>query len=296
MYYVDHLPLLADLRQYLDEACVPDESNGEVSLATRHDLERGPVVPNWTNLHDLESRRRQTTRNVEDVYVYRSRISRNDGTLYSSSNSGQYTDTGYRTNSNVLSNEEPAASSCLNVCTLASRLHLQPSSIESSHSTNVTSRRSHSRLSRPQYGWSTDRETEEPGSPRAANMPSSTSGLRSFGQTARTLLTDFLRTNSLNPSAPTSRGNSNPVNQNHSTNHSRSHNNDHLSTAVRDNRPTSIQCSTNDHRIIQNARELNVSSVSHNQCRNSQSRVSRNIIYVGCWYFSVKNTNTLLNK
>ncbi|CAH8681183.1 unnamed protein product [Schistosoma rodhaini] len=274
MYYVDHLPLLADLRQYSDEPCVPDESNSEVSLATRHDLERGPVVPNWTNLHDLESRRRQTTRNVDDVCAYRGRISRNDGTLYSSSNSGQYPDTGYRTNSNVLSNEEPAASSCLNVCTLASRLHLQPSSIESSHSTNVTSRRSHSRLSRPQYGWSTDRETEEPGSPCAANVPISTTGRRSFGQTARTLLTDFLRTNSLNPSAPTSRGNSNSVNQNHSTNHIRSHNNDHLSTAVRDNRPTSIQCSTNDHRIIQNARELNISSASYNQCRNSQSRIA----------------------
>ncbi|CAH8588558.1 unnamed protein product [Schistosoma turkestanicum] len=274
MYYVDHLPLLADLRQYFDESGVPEESNREVSLATRHDLERGPVVPNWTNLHDLESRRRQTTQNVEDVCTYRSRIHSNDETLCASSNSGQCSDTGYRTNSNVLSGEEPSASSCLNVCTLASRLHLQPSSIESSHTTNVTSRRSHSRLSRPQYGWSISREGEEPVSPRTANISSGSSGLRSFGQTARTLLTDFLRTNSLNPSAPTSRGNLNPTTQNHSTNHSRSHNNDHMPTTVRNNRPTSIQCSPNDHRVNQNAREPNISSGSHNQCRNSQSRVA----------------------
>ncbi|TNN14250.1 E3 ubiquitin-protein ligase mind-bomb [Schistosoma japonicum] len=261
MYYVDHLPLLADLRHYSTEPFVADDLNREVSIATRYELERGPVVPNWTSLHDLESRRRQTTQNVENGCEYRGRISGSEGTVHGSSNSGQCSDTGYRTNSNVLSADEPAASSCLNVCTLASRLHLQPSSIESSQNANVTSRRPHSRISRPQYSWTVDREFEESGSPRTVNMSGGTSGLRSFGQTARTLLTDFLRTNSSNPPAPTTRGNVNHVTQIRSTNHIRPHNNDHVSTTVRNNRPTNMQCSANEHRVSQSTREVDSGAI-----------------------------------
>ncbi|CAH8642608.1 unnamed protein product [Heterobilharzia americana] len=273
MYYVDHLPLLADLRQYSDEVCVTEDSSREVSIPTRHDFERSAVVPNWTNLQDLETRRRQTTRSIEDECNYRSRVSGNEESVYGSASSRQCIGNSSRGNSNVLSADEPAASSCLNVCTLASRLHLQPSSIESSQSTNATSRRLHSRSNRPQYSCSTERECEEPDSPRAANMSASTSGLRSLGHTARTLLTDFLRTNSSNPSGSANRSSLNSGTQSHQSNQSRSHYNDSTSTAARSNRPTRMQGTTNDHISSQNAREVSIASGSHNQHRNVQSRL-----------------------
>ncbi|KAF8568544.1 hypothetical protein P879_04661 [Paragonimus westermani] len=215
-YYVDHLPLLADLRGYSNmepvavaeepTTCTVEDDGTELC----RDSSGNPLVPNWTNLQDLELRRRQHTTATlpENRRCHRvpSGSNRNrdhsqdricqqprECVLVDHTNSlhaGQSTST-----------HEPAASSCLNVCTLASRLQLQPSSVESCHQLNPTGR-SHPRR-QPTRPSQCTRERETEPSSNSRSSATSSGSFRTLGQTARSLLTDLLRTNlSSTSSAP----------------------------------------------------------------------------------------------
>ncbi|CAH8870153.1 unnamed protein product [Trichobilharzia szidati] len=271
-YYVDHLPLLADLRQYSDRLCSTGDSSIEIAVAARHDCEISPVVPNWTNLQDLESRRRQISRTVEDDNIFQRRILASDGGVYDTLSRTQCSEGRLRVTANVLSADEPAASSCLNVCTLASRLHLQPSSIESSQSQDVNSRRSHTRLNRSQHITSTDRECEDQDSPRSSNI--SVGSLRSLRETARTLFTDFLRTNDSNQTTPVSHVRLNSGTNSRPTNQSRPNTSDPTPINSRNNRSIHSQGSMNDHRTGPNFSTPNSSPGSQNQYRGILPRVA----------------------
>ncbi|VDQ16241.1 unnamed protein product [Trichobilharzia regenti] len=264
------------MRQFSDRLCSTEDSSIEVAVSARHDCEISPVVPNWTNLQDLESRRRQISRTMENDNTFRRRILGSDGGVYDTLSSRQSGDSRLRVTANVLSADEPAASSCLNVCTLASRLHLQPSSIESSQSQDVTSRRSHTRLNRSQYGTSTERGYEDQDSSRPPNV--SVGSLRSLRETARTLFTDFLRANDSNQTTPVGRLRLNSGIHNRPTNHSRHNTGDPTPTSSRNNRSIHNQGSMNDQRTSSNFTTPNTSPGSQNQYRSIPPRVSIIII------------------
>ncbi|KAF5405032.1 E3 ubiquitin-protein ligase mind-bomb [Paragonimus heterotremus] len=229
-YYVDHLPLLADLRGYSNmepvavaeesTACVVEDDGAELC----RDSSGNPLVPNWTNLQDLEIRRRQQTMSAlpENRRCHRVTSASNRNRDQSQDRSCQ------QQHENVLvdhtsglhagqstGTHEPAASSCLNVCTLASRLQLQPSSVESCNQLNPTGR-SHSRR-QPMHSSQCTRERETEQNPNSRSSATSSGGLRTLGQTARSLLTDLLRTNlsstSSAPSGSRSPGNLSSINQ-----------------------------------------------------------------------------------
>ncbi|VDP87015.1 unnamed protein product [Echinostoma caproni] len=212
-YYVDHLPLLADLRDWnanearrsTDEVTINCTGDEDVADLCR-DACGNPLVPNWTNLQELESRRRRTTVSSSNADAQRYRraaqstrqSSRAEGSGHSSSHEHNST-ASQRLASATNISQEPAASSCLNVCTLASRLQLQSGSVES-YATNhpTTTRRpvaATGRLSsRPsQTSCARERDLDDTCMNRAS--AASGGGLRNLGQTARSLLTDLLRSN-----------------------------------------------------------------------------------------------------
>ncbi|KAA3679405.1 E3 ubiquitin-protein ligase mind-bomb [Paragonimus westermani] len=216
-YYVDHLPLLADLRGYsnMEPVAVAEESTTcaveDDGAELCRDSSGNPLVPNWTNLQDLELRRRQhttTTTLPENRRCHRVPSGSNRNRDHSQERVCQQLRESVlvdHTNSlhagHSTSTHEPAASSCLNVCTLASRLQLQPSSVESCHQLNPTGR-SHLRR-QPTRPSQCARERETEPSSNSRSSATSSGSFRTLGQTARSLLTDLLRTNlSSTSSAP----------------------------------------------------------------------------------------------
>ncbi|KAF6770656.1 hypothetical protein AHF37_10794, partial [Paragonimus kellicotti] len=232
-YYVDHLPLLADLRGYsnMEPVAVAEESTTCVveddSAELCRDSSGNPLVPNWTNLQDLELRRQQHTTATlpENRRCYRVTSGSNRNRDHSQDRSCQQPRESVlvdHTNSlhagQSTSAHEPAASSCLDVCTLASRLQLQPTSVESCQQLNPTGR-SHPRR-QPTHSPQCTRERETESSSNSRSSATSSGSLRTLGQTARSLLTDLLRTNlsstSSAPSGSRSSGTLPMANQNQS--------------------------------------------------------------------------------
>lgn len=211
---MDHLPLLADLRDWnsiesnrgLEEShtnCAADEDVADLC----RDACGNPLVPNWTNLQELESRRRRTTGSSLGMETLRCRrtnqSNRQPNRSEAVGDSSSHECSGVASQRAPGSNaplQEPAASSCLNVCTLASRLQLQSVPVESCAAT--ASRSLVGGTNRPgtrpnQVSFAQERDSED----TCVFRPSTTApsgGLRNLGQTARTLITDLLRSNSSN--------------------------------------------------------------------------------------------------
>ncbi|THD21277.1 E3 ubiquitin-protein ligase MIB2 [Fasciola hepatica] len=215
-YYVDHLPLLADLRDWnsnesgrgLEEVTVSCAVDEDVADLCR-DACGNPLVPNWTNLQELESRRRKTIGSSlgTDTQRYRHtaqstrQSSRSEVVTHSGSHEHN-SSVPQRISSGSAIPQEPAASSCLNVCTLASRLQLQSGTVES-YAAN------HSIISRPpvagtsrsrpnQVSFAQERDSDDTCVLRTSTAAPS-GGLRNLGQTARSLITDLLRSNTSGP-------------------------------------------------------------------------------------------------
>ncbi|KAG5444085.1 hypothetical protein CSKR_104225, partial [Clonorchis sinensis] len=190
-FYIDHLPLLADLRGCTNEEPVTTReaeaatSPGEEDIIDNcRDSSRNAVVPNWTNLQELEMRRRQTTSFVQDSRASH-RVSNNnevneDVTRHTASREAP-SDRIVSRRANPAHDSVPT--NCVNVCTLASRLQIQPSSTDSCGQGR-----------RQTVAAARDREVDDYSTTRTS-APSSGS-LRTIGQTARNLLTDLLRSGS----------------------------------------------------------------------------------------------------
>ncbi|CAH8460893.1 unnamed protein product [Dicrocoelium dendriticum] len=201
-YYVDHLPLLADLRdcpgedtcQRLEER---NRCTGEEDVTDGYRDSGGSIpIPNVTNLQDLETRRRRTTTVFNDGHVSTGRsncIREEESASEQQPSRCRITEFAVQDIDRTQSGHEPAASSCLNVCTLASRLQVQPTPMVDCRGNN-TGRHAHAQRHIQTPSSSQGSEVEDISTGRTPS--SSGGGLRTFGQTARSLLTDLLRANS----------------------------------------------------------------------------------------------------